>query len=56
MRKNRLIWFGHVQRRTTNELVRKGEYIQVEGTKKCRGKLKGTLVKVIKKMTCQLRE
>ena len=34
MRESRLRWFGYVQRRASNVLVRKNELIQVEGTKK----------------------
>ena len=48
MRESRLRWFGHVQRRVTNALVRKRKFIFVEGTKKGRGRPKLTLVKVIK--------
>jgi hypothetical protein len=40
MRESRLRWFGHVQRREIIALVRKSELIQVEGTKKDRGRPK----------------
>ena len=53
MRKSHLRWFDHVQRREINALVRKSGLIQVEGTKKGRGRPKITLVKVVKR-TCQL--
>ena len=43
-------WFGHVQRRATNALVKESELIQVEGTKKSRGRPKRTL-EVVKKDT-----
>ena len=49
MRESRLRWFSHVQKRTINAIVRKSELIQVEGTKKGRGRPKITLIKVIKK-------
>ena len=42
-------WFDHVKRRVSNELVRNSELIQVEGTKRGRGRQKITLVEVIKK-------
>ena len=47
--KNHLRWFDHVKRRVSNELVRNSELIQVEGTKRGRGRQKITLVEVIKK-------
>ena len=47
MRVNRLRWFNHVQRRASNE---PSELIQVEGTKKCEGKPKITLVEVVNKI------
>ena len=47
MRESYLRWFGHVQKRLTNSPVRKSELIQVEATKKGRGRPK--LVEVIKK-------
>ena len=49
MRESRLRWFSHVQRRTINAIVRKSELIQVEGTRKGRGRPNITLIKVIKK-------
>ena len=51
IRESRLGWFGHVQRRATNALIRKSELIQVAGIKKkkkCRRRPKITLVEVIK--------
>ena len=48
MRETRLRWFGYVQRRASNVLVRKSELIIVEGTKKGRRRPKITLVEVIK--------
>ena len=50
-----LRWFGHVQRSVTNAPVKKSELIQVEETKKKRGKPKfisKSIKKLIKK-TCQ---
>ena len=40
MKESHLRWFGHVQRRAINALVRKSELIQVEGTKKVEEDLK----------------
>jgi hypothetical protein len=40
IRENGLRWFDHVQRRAINSLMRKTELIQVEGTKKRRGRPK----------------
>lgn len=34
MRQNCLRWFGHIQRRAINALVKKNELFQVERTKK----------------------
>jgi hypothetical protein len=48
MRESCLRWFGHVQRREINAPVRKSELIQVEGTKKCKGIPKITLIEVVK--------
>ena len=48
MRESCLRWFGHVWRRVINAPVRKSEYIQVERRKKRRGRLKITLVKIVK--------
>ena len=48
-------WFGHVQRRATNALVKESELIQVEGTKKSRGRPKRTL-EVVKKDTSIIKE
>jgi hypothetical protein len=48
MRESHLRWFGHVQRRAINAPVRKSELIQVEGTKKGRGRPKITLIEVVK--------
>ena len=47
-RESHLKWFGHVQRRTSNEPIRKSESIQVEGMIKGRERQKMTLVEVIK--------
>ena len=47
-------WFGHVQRRVTNALVKESELIQVKGTKKSRGRPKRTLE--VEKSTRQLRK
>ena len=52
MRENLLKWFGHVQRRASNEQVRKSKMIQVEGMNKRRGRPK-IILEVIEK-TCQL--
>ena len=48
MRKSCLRWLGHVQKREINAPVRKSELIQVEGTKKCKGRPKITLIEVVK--------
>ena len=48
MREYRLRWFGHVQRRVNNLLVRKSGLIQVEKKKNSRGRQKITLVEVVK--------
>ena len=50
MRESCLRWFGHVQRRVINALVRKSELIQMEGTKEGRGRSKIILIEVIKKL------
>ena len=42
-------WFSHIQRIVINALVRKSELIQVEGTKKDRGKQRMTSLEVVKK-------
>ena len=44
-----LRWFGHVQSKAINVLIRKSELIQVEETQKGRGRPKITLVDVVKK-------
>ena len=44
------IWFDHVQRRVINAPVRKSELIQVERTKKGRGRPKITLIEVERDM------
>ena len=44
-----LRWFGHVQTRAINALVRNSKLIQVEGNKKGRGRPKITLLELIKK-------
>ena len=41
-------WFSHVHRKATDAPVRKSEFIQVEETKKGRGRPKIILVEVIK--------
>ena len=41
--------FGHVQNRAINAPMRKSDLIQVEGTKRGRGRPKITSVKVVKK-------
>ena len=48
IRESHLRCFDHVQRKETNAPVRKSELIQVEGTKRGRGKPRITLVEVIK--------
>ncbi|XP_070032991.1 uncharacterized protein [Nicotiana tomentosiformis] len=40
MREARLRWFGHVQRRSTNALVRRCERLALEGTRRGRGRPK----------------
>ena len=49
IRESHLRWFGHVQRKSINVPVRKSELIQVEVTKKGRGRPKMTLIEVVKK-------
>ena len=49
MRESRMRWFSHIQRIAINALVRKSELIQVEGTKKGRGKQRITSLEVVKK-------
>ena len=44
MRESHLRWFGYMQRRVTNAPIRTSEFIQVEETKKGRGRPKITLV------------
>jgi hypothetical protein len=44
------IWFDHVQRRVINAPVRKSELIQVERTRKGRGRPKITLIEVERDM------
>lgn len=44
MKESHLRWFGHVQRKTIDGLVRKSELIQVEGMRKGRVWPKTTLV------------
>ena len=51
IRESPLRWFGHVQRKSINVPVRKSELIQVEVTKKGRGRPKMTLIEVVKKDT-----
>ena len=47
-RESRLRWFGHVQRRVTNVLIKKSKLIQVEGTKNGGVSQKITLVELVK--------
>jgi hypothetical protein len=49
IRKSRLRWFGHVQRKEINVPVGNCELIQVEGTKKDGGRPKITLREVVTK-------
>ena len=44
-----LRWFGHVQRREINALMRNSELIQVKGMKRGKRRQKITLIKVVKK-------
>ena len=46
-------WFGHVQRRVINALVRKSELIQMEGTKEGRGSTTNNINRSDKKRTYQ---
>lgn len=48
-RQGRVAYDGLVIFRVINELMRKTELILVEGTKKGRGRLKITLIEVVKK-------
>lgn len=47
MMESHLRWFNHVQRRTSNAVVRISELIEVEGMKKGQSKAKITLVEVV---------
>lgn len=49
MRENRLKWFGNVQRRLLNVLVRKSGIVHIEGNTREGGKPKLMLVKLGKK-------
>ena len=49
-------WFGHVLRREINELVRKSELIQVEGTKKRQKNAKNNINRSNKKNDMSIRE
>ena len=49
MRESHMRWFSHIQRIAINALMRKCELIQVEGTKKGRGKQRITSLEVVKK-------
>ena len=53
MRESCLRWFGHVQRRVINALVRKSELIQMEGTKEGRGSTTDNINRSDKKRTYQ---
>ena len=48
MRESSLRWFGHVQMRVTNALMRKRKFIQVKRAKIRKGTPKLTLVEVVK--------
>ncbi|WP_375619007.1 hypothetical protein, partial [Bartonella sp. AC134YNZD] len=49
IRENRLIWFGHVQRRPLDAPVRKSDTIDIIGHPRGRGRPKLTLVELIRK-------
>ena len=49
MRKNRLRWFSHIQRRPINAPVWKSDAIHFEGNARGRGRPKLTWVEIIKK-------
>ena len=49
MRENRLRWFGHVERRPIDAPVRRVEKIDIEQSKKLRGRPKMNWMKVVKK-------
>ena len=55
MRKSRLRWFGHVQRKAINAPTRKSKLIQVKEMKKGKGKPKITFMEIVKR-ACQLRK
>ena len=46
MRKSNFRWFVHVYRTTINAPMRKSELLQVEGTKKGKGRPKISLIEV----------
>ena len=48
LRENRLRWFGHVSRRPIDAPVRKVEMININGSRKGRGRPKKSLKEVIK--------
>ena len=49
MRENRLRWFGHIQRRLINALVRKSDAIHIKGNTREQGRPKLIWVELIKK-------
>ena len=49
IREGRLRWFGHVQRRSRSAPIRRSELIQIESSKKTRGRPKRTWVEVVRK-------
>ena len=48
MRENRLLWFGHVRRRPTDEPVRRVERIKLGQAKRAQGRPKKTWMEVIR--------
>ena len=49
MRENRLWWFGHIQRKPLDALIRKNDLLTIHGNAKDRGRPKLTWIEIIKK-------
>ena len=49
IRENRLRWFGHIQRKPLDALVRKSDFLTIHGNARGRGRPKLTWIEIIKK-------